>query len=79
VCATITADGEGLTPMAEDEPVETTSAATRPTPGEVAALMNVAIATAWAEGVGPAGSRAQDVRRDPQAGSAGTPARRGAR
>jgi len=65
--------------MAEDEPVETTSAATRPTPGEVAALMNVAIATAWAEGVGPAGSRAQDVRRDPQAGSAGTPARLGAR
>ena len=33
--------------MAEDEPVETT----RPTPGEVAALMNAAIAAARAEGI----------------------------
>ena len=37
--------------MAEDEPVETTSAAARPTPGAVAALMNAAIATARAEGI----------------------------
>jgi len=37
--------------MAEDEPVEMTSAAVRPTPGEVAALMEAAIATARAEGI----------------------------
>jgi hypothetical protein len=36
--------------MAEDKPVETTSAA-RPTPDEVLALMNAAIATARAEGI----------------------------
>ena len=36
--------------MAEDEPVETTSAA-RPTPGEVAALMEAAIAAARPEGI----------------------------
>ena len=40
-----------MAPMAEDEPVETTSAAARPTPGEVAALMNAAIAAARAEGI----------------------------
>jgi hypothetical protein len=52
VCATITrTPGEGLAPMAEDEPVETTSAATRPTPDEVAALMEAAIAAARAEGI----------------------------
>jgi hypothetical protein len=49
MCATGT--GEGLAPMAEDKPVETTSAAARPTPDEVAALMNAAIATARAEGI----------------------------
>jgi hypothetical protein len=49
MCATMT--GEGLALMAEDKPVETTSAAARPTPDEVAALMNAAIATARAEGV----------------------------
>jgi hypothetical protein len=37
--------------MAEDEPVETTSAAARLTPDDVAALMNAAIATARAEGI----------------------------
>jgi hypothetical protein len=37
--------------MAEDEPVKTTSAAARPTPGEVAALMEAAIAAARAEGI----------------------------
>ena len=37
--------------MAEDEPVETTSAAARPTPDEAAALMNAAIAAALAEGI----------------------------
>jgi hypothetical protein len=37
--------------MAEEEPVETTTAAARPTPGEVAAQMNAAIATARAEGI----------------------------
>jgi hypothetical protein len=37
--------------MAEDEPVEMRSAAARLTPGEVAALMNEAIATARAEGI----------------------------
>ena len=37
--------------MAEEKPVETTSAAERPTPDEVAALMNAAIATALAEGI----------------------------
>jgi hypothetical protein len=51
VCATITGTGEGLAPMAEDEPVETRSAAARPTPGEVAALMNAAIAAARDEGI----------------------------
>jgi len=51
VCATMTGTGEGLAPMAEDEPVEMTSAAARPTSGEVAALMNSAIATARAEGI----------------------------
>ena len=40
-----------MVPMAEDEPVEMTSAAVRPTPGEVAALMEAAIATARAEGI----------------------------
>jgi len=35
--------------MAEDEPVETTSAAARSTPGEVAAVMEAAIAAARAE------------------------------
>jgi hypothetical protein len=48
VCATMTGTGEGLTPMAEDEPVKTTSAAA---PGEVAALMEAAIAAARAEGI----------------------------
>lgn len=43
--------GTGLAPMAEEKPVETTSAAARPTPDEVAALMNAAIATARAEGI----------------------------
>jgi hypothetical protein len=51
VCATIAWTGEGLAPMAEDEPVETTSAAAQPTPGDVAALMNAAIAAARAEGI----------------------------
>jgi len=37
--------------MADDEPVETTSAATRMTPDEVAALMNAAIAAARTEGI----------------------------
>ena len=37
--------------MADDEPVVTTSAATRRTPDEVAALMNAAIAAALAEGI----------------------------
>jgi hypothetical protein len=47
----MTGIGEGLAPMAEDKPVETTSATARPTPDEVAALMNAAIATARAEGI----------------------------
>ena len=51
MCGIMTGTGEGLAPMAEDEPVETTSAAARPTPDEVAALMNAAIATARAEGI----------------------------
>jgi hypothetical protein len=46
----MTGSGEGLAPMSEDEPVETTPAA-RLTPDEVAALMNAAIATARAEGI----------------------------
>ena len=37
--------------MAEEEPAETTSAAARPMPGEVVALMEAAIATARAEGI----------------------------
>ena len=37
--------------MAEDEPAETTSAAARPTPGEVAALMEAAIVAARVEGI----------------------------
>ncbi len=37
--------------MAVDEPVETTSAAARPTLGEVAALMEAVIAAARAEGI----------------------------
>jgi hypothetical protein len=37
--------------MAEDEPVESTSGAARPTLDEVAALMNAAIAAARAEGI----------------------------
>ncbi len=37
--------------MAEDEPVAPKSPAARPTPGEVAALMNKAIETARAEGI----------------------------
>ncbi len=37
--------------MSEDEPVETTSAAARLTLGDVAALMNAAIATARAAGI----------------------------
>jgi hypothetical protein len=37
--------------MADDEPVETTSAAARMTSDEVAALMNAAIAAAQAEGI----------------------------
>jgi hypothetical protein len=49
--AIMTGTGEGLAPMAEDEPVETTSAAARPTPDEVVALMNAAIAVARAEGI----------------------------
>ena len=40
-----------MAPMAEDEPVETTSAAARPTLGEVAALMEAAIAAAREEGI----------------------------
>ena len=40
-----------MAPMAEDEPVETTSAAARSTPGEVAAVMEAAIAAARAEGI----------------------------
>jgi len=51
VCATMIGIGKGLTPTAEDEPVKTTSAAARPTPGEVAALMEAAIAAARAEGI----------------------------
>ncbi|MGD0103117.1 MAG: hypothetical protein ABSC06_03670 [Rhodopila sp.] len=47
----MTGTGEGLAPMAEDEPLETTSAAERPTLGEVAALMEAAIAAAQAEGI----------------------------
>jgi hypothetical protein len=43
-------DREGLAPMSEDEPVETTPAA-RLTPDEVAALMNAAIALARSEGI----------------------------
>jgi hypothetical protein len=50
MCASMTGTEEGLAPMSEDEPVETTSAA-RLTPDEVAALMNAAIATARAEGI----------------------------
>jgi hypothetical protein len=50
MCAIVTGTGEGLAPLAEDKPVETTSAA-RLTPDEVAALMNAAIATARAEGI----------------------------
>jgi hypothetical protein len=46
----MTRNGEGLAPMSEDEPVETTPAA-RLTPDEVVALMNGAIATARAEGI----------------------------
>jgi hypothetical protein len=49
--AIMTGTREGLAPMAEEKPVETTSAAARPTPDEVAALMNAAIATARAEGI----------------------------
>ncbi len=37
--------------MAEDQPVARKSPAARPTPGEVAALMNKAIAAARAEGI----------------------------
>ncbi len=37
--------------MVEHEPVETTSAAARPTPDEVVALMNAAIAVAREEGI----------------------------
>jgi hypothetical protein len=37
--------------MSEDELIETMSAAARPAPGEVAALMNAAIAAARAEGI----------------------------
>lgn len=47
---TVTVTGEGLRPMSEDEPVETTPAA-RLTPGEVLALTNAAIALARAEGI----------------------------
>ena len=46
----MTGSGEGLAPMSEDKPVETTPAA-RLTPAEVVALMNAAIATARAEGI----------------------------
>jgi len=42
--------GEGLTPMAEDKPVEKTPTA-RLTPDDVLTLMNAAIATARAEGI----------------------------
>jgi hypothetical protein len=41
---------EGLAPMSEDEPVETTQAA-RLTPDDGLTLMNAAIATARAEGI----------------------------
>jgi hypothetical protein len=51
MCAITIGTGERLAPMAEEKPVETTSAAARPTPDEVAALMNAAIATARAEGM----------------------------
>ncbi len=37
--------------MVEDEPVDTTSGAARPTPDEVAALMNATIEAARAEGI----------------------------
>jgi hypothetical protein len=37
--------------MSEDEPVETPPAPARPTPDELAALMNSAIAAARAEGI----------------------------
>ena len=47
----MTGTGEGLAPMSEDELVETTSAAARLTPGDVAALMNAAIAAARAAGI----------------------------
>ncbi len=40
-----------MAPMAEEEPVATKSPAARPTPGDVAALMNKAIAAARAEGI----------------------------
>ena len=64
--------------MAEDEPVEMTSAAVRPTPGEVAALMEAAIATARAEGIAvPPDLARKTFADDAQAGGAGTPARRG--
>jgi hypothetical protein len=46
----MTGSGEGLAPMSEDEPIETTPAA-RLTPDAVVALMNAAIATARAEGI----------------------------
>jgi hypothetical protein len=49
-CAIMIWTGEGLAPMSEDEPVETTQAA-RLTADEVLALMNAAIATARAEGI----------------------------
>jgi hypothetical protein len=40
-----------IPPLPEDEPVGKTAAPARPTPGKVAALMEVAIATALAEGI----------------------------
>jgi hypothetical protein len=49
--AQIHAKLEGLAPMSDDEPVETTSAAARTTPDKVVALMNAAIAAARAEGI----------------------------
>jgi hypothetical protein len=51
VCATMTRTAEGLLPMADDGPVETTSAAARSTLSKVTALMNAAIATARVEGI----------------------------